>query len=67
MPDHIVTLETRVDYDAFCAASTSDWPLRAAVPTSEDIRYASELRLQLRDRYLRRPERPVAPWCVGAD
>jgi hypothetical protein len=63
----MVTMESRVDYDAFCAASTSDWPFQAAVPTSEDIRYASELRLQLRDRYLRRPERPVGPWCVGAD
>ena len=51
------------------SASTNEcWPaLRAAFPTMEELRYASELRLQLRDRYLHRHESPVGPWCVGID
>jgi len=40
---------------------------RAVFATVEEIRYASELRLLLRDRYLRRPEPLIGPWCVGAD
>ena len=40
---------------------------QAAIATIDDIRYASELRSQLRDRYLGRPEPLIRPWCVGAD
>jgi hypothetical protein len=56
-------------HDECCTASTNEcWPARrAAFPTIEEIRYASELRLQLRDRYLRRPEPTIGPWCVGVD
>ena len=56
-------------HDECCCASTNEcWPFRrAALPTVEEIRYASELRLRLRDRYLSRPEPGATPWCVGAD
>jgi hypothetical protein len=56
-------------HDECCTASTNEcWPSRrAAFATSEEIRHASELRLQLRDRYLSRPEPPIRPWCVGVD
>jgi len=40
---------------------------RAAFPTNEEIRYGSELRLRLRECYLRRPQELIGPWCVGVD
>ena len=56
-------------HDECCTASTNEcWPSRrAAFPTIEELRYASELRVALRDRYLRRPEPLIGPWCVGVD
>ena len=50
-------------------ASTNEcWPERpAALPTNEDIRYAHELRLQLRRRYLARAASPSRAWCIDAD
>jgi hypothetical protein len=41
-----------------------------APPTTasvEEIRYAQELRRQLRIVYRERPSAPESPWCVGAD
>jgi hypothetical protein len=35
--------------------------------TIDDIRYAQELRLQIRSRYLARVVPSVALWCVGVD
>ena len=35
--------------------------------TMEEVRYAHELRLQLRARLLRDAAPPTQPWCVGAD
>ena len=35
--------------------------------TMEEVRYAHELRLQLRARLLRDAAAPTQPWCVGAD
>ena len=57
------------NHDECCTASTNEcWPFRrAALPTIDEIRYASELRRRVRDRYLRRPEPSVLPWCVGVD
>ena len=43
------------------------WPHSAASPTIEEVRYADELRLRIRQRYLARVAPPVAPWCVGVD
>ena len=41
--------------------------LQPAFATMEDVRYAHELRLQLRVRLLRDAAPPTQPWCVGAD
>jgi hypothetical protein len=38
-----------------------------AMASAEEIRYAQELRRQLRLRYRERPSAPESPWCVGAD
>ena len=38
-----------------------------AYATAEEVRYAHELRLQLRARLLRDAAPQVGPWCVGAD
>jgi len=38
-----------------------------AFATKEEVRYAHQLRLQLRERFLRRPVLPARPWSVGAD
>lgn len=56
-------------HDECCMAGTTEcWPFeRAAFPTNEEIRSGSELRLRLRERYLRRPQAPIGPWCVGVD
>ena len=35
--------------------------------SAEEIRYAQELRRQLRILYRERPSAPESPWCVGAD
>ena len=35
--------------------------------TMEEVRYAHELRLQVRARLMRDATAPVQPWCVGAD
>lgn len=35
--------------------------------SSEDIRYAQQLRRRIEERYLNRPNAPVCPWTVGAD
>lgn len=35
--------------------------------TMEEVRYAHELRLQLRARLMRDAAAPTQPWCVGAD
>jgi len=33
----------------------------------EEVRYAHQLRLRLRQYFLRRPVPPARPWSVGAD
>ena len=35
--------------------------------SSEDIRYAQQLRRRIEERYLNRPTASVCPWTVGAD
>ena len=41
---------------------------RPVVPTLDEMRYAQELRLQLRECYERRPRVTSSPWwCIGAD
>ena len=40
---------------------------REAFATTEEVRYAHQLRLQLRARLLRRPTPLPRPWSVGAD
>ncbi len=48
--------------------SDDDSPLGRTVTASlEEIRYADQLRLQLRESYRRRSVPPPMPWCVGAD
>ena len=41
--------------------------LQPVFATMEEVRYAHELRLQLRARLLRDAAPPTQPWCVGAD
>jgi hypothetical protein len=43
---------------------TSPRPVHA---TADEVRYADELRLQLRARLLRDSAPQTGPWCVGAD
>jgi len=38
-----------------------------AFATKEQVRFAHELRLQLREYLLRRPSPPLQPWSVGVD
>ncbi|MET0660675.1 MAG: hypothetical protein ABW110_21220 [Steroidobacteraceae bacterium] len=38
-----------------------------AFATTEEVRYAHELRLQLRARFLNHIATPALPWSVGAD
>jgi hypothetical protein len=40
---------------------------RPVTPTLDEIRYAEQLRLQLREAYLRRPVFPPHRWCISAD
>ena len=56
-------------HELWCTAITHDcWPFTHAVmPTAEDIRYANELRVQLRQRYMRIPRTSPRPWCVDVD
>ena len=52
-------------------ASTTPSPDPAFTPfvtaSSEDIRYAQQLRRRIEEKYLNRPNTPVCPWTVGAD
>ena len=41
--------------------------LQPVFATMDEMRYAHELRLQLRARLLRDAAPPTQPWCVGAD
>ena len=41
--------------------------LQPVFATMEEVRYAHELRLQLRTRLLRDAAPQTLPWCVGAD
>ena len=38
-----------------------------AVPSLDEIRYAEQLRLQIRESYMRLPGLPPLPWSVGLD
>ena len=40
---------------------------RIAVATLEQIRYAEQLRLQIRESYLRRRDPPPSVWMTGVD
>ena len=42
---------------------------RPVTPTPDELRYAEQLRLQLREAYLRDPVYPYPPrrWCVSPD
>jgi hypothetical protein len=37
------------------------------IASPQEIRYAHELREQLKKKYLDQPSRPCSPWCVGVD
>lgn len=58
-----------------CAVLNVDAPRREVGDTSpqpvcataDEMRYADELRLQLRARLLRDAAPQTGPWCVGAD
>jgi len=44
------------------------WPYqKAALPTMEEVRYARELRLRLRERYESQPRLRARPWCIDVD
>jgi hypothetical protein len=48
--------------------SRNPWPQqRAAVATLEEIRYAEQLRLQIRESYLRRRDPPPPVWVTGVE
>ena len=40
---------------------------RPVTATLDEIRYAEQLRLQLREAYMRRPVSPPQRWCISAD
>jgi len=40
---------------------------QTAFATMEEFRHAHELRLQLREHFLRRPASQAGPWFVGVD
>jgi hypothetical protein len=40
---------------------------RTVTATLEEIRYAEQLRLQLRQSYACGRDAPFIPWCIGAD
>jgi hypothetical protein len=40
---------------------------RTVIASPEEIRYAQQLRLELRESYARRPVPPATLWWVGAD
>jgi hypothetical protein len=49
-------------------SSRSPWlQQRAAVATLEEIRYAEQLRLQIRESYLRRRDPPPSVCMTGVD
>jgi hypothetical protein len=56
-------------HELWCTAIIHDcWPFgRAVMSTAEEIRHANQLRMQLRERYLRVPEATPGPWCVNVD
>jgi hypothetical protein len=52
------------------AVAPAPKPFGVAQPeyaTADEVRYAHELRLQLRARLLRDAAPQTGPWCVGAD
>jgi hypothetical protein len=53
----------------WCTASTNEcWPFRrAALATTEEIRRAHALRLQVRERYMGQPTTSSSAWCVGVE
>jgi hypothetical protein len=45
-----------------------DWPFdRIVVPSPEELRFADQLRVQIRERFLDMPVPMPLPWCVSAD
>ena len=49
-------------------SSRSPWLEQCpAIATLEEIRYAEQLRLQIRESYLRRRDPPPCVWLTGAD
>ena len=62
-----------LDTEAWDAATARDrrssdsYVARPAFATMKEMRYADELRWQLRVRLLRAVAPPTAPWSVGVD
>jgi len=56
-------------HEEWRAAITNEcWPFcQAVLATEAEIRYARELRMQLRQRYPSRPTSEATPWCVGVE
>ena len=51
---------------ASTSAASCTFP-QAVFASKEEVRHAHELRLRLREHFLRRPAPPNRPWSVGAD
>jgi hypothetical protein len=54
------------DDHSLMRATECDFP-REAFASMEEVRYAHQLRLRLRQYFLGRPVPPARPWSVGAD
>jgi len=64
-PDAVSTTIAGDSGGSMCATHCS-FP-KEAFATKEEVRYAHELRLRLREYFLRRTAPPPRPWSVGAD
>ena len=52
---------------SYFSSETADGDPRPAMATVEELRYAEQLRLQIREHYVRRPEKAAGPWWVGVE
>jgi hypothetical protein len=66
IPRNPLSIPVARDNGAAMRAMGCTFP-QEAFATKEEVRYAHQLRLELREHFLRRPVPPARPWSVGAD
>ena len=54
-------------YVPYCEPQYGSMEERVAAATLDQIRYAQQLRLQIRESFLKRPELPPTLWMVHVD